>query len=96
MRRDEALDLLARMRPALAELGVTQIALFGSVARDEAGPASDVDVLIDLEAADRYHAYLNVRDRLEAAFGRPVDVVMRGALKPRARTAIEAEAVRVP
>jgi len=48
VRRDEAVELLRQHRAELDTMGVTSIALFGSVARDEAGPSSDVDVLIDV------------------------------------------------
>lgn len=96
MNRQEVLTILARLRPELAVLGVTKLGLFGSMARDQAGAGSDVDVLIDLEAADRYHAYLDVRDLLQAQLGRRVDVVTRGALKPLARPQVEAELIDVP
>jgi predicted nucleotidyltransferase len=95
MQRDEALAILTRLRPELARIGVSRLELFGSVARNQATAESDVDVLIDLDAPDRYHAYLDARDCLTAAFGRPVDLVLRGALKPAARPIVEAEAIRV-
>ena len=47
MRRDEALRLLAAHREEIARFGVKSLAIFGSVARDEAGPDSDVDVLVE-------------------------------------------------
>jgi predicted nucleotidyltransferase len=47
MRRNEAIGFLSSHRQELAErFGVSSLALFGSVARDEAGPDSDVDILV--------------------------------------------------
>ena len=48
-RRDEVLQLLARHAGELLALGVRHLSIFGSVARGEAGPESDVDVLVDVD-----------------------------------------------
>lgn len=48
MSRDELLARLRELKPWLAEQGVVNLRLFGSFARDEAGPDSDVDLLVDL------------------------------------------------
>ena len=47
MRRHEALAILGAQMEYLAQFGVQTLALFGSVARDEARPDSDVDLLIE-------------------------------------------------
>ena len=50
MQRDEALKILSDHKYELRDkFGVTSIAIFGSTARDEAGPDSDVDTLIEIE-----------------------------------------------
>ena len=49
MTRDEMVNMLAERRDTLARLGVRSLALFGSVAREEAGPESDVDLLVDFD-----------------------------------------------
>ena len=48
LRRAEVVRLLAEHREELAELGVISLSVFGSVARDEAGPESDVDLLVTI------------------------------------------------
>ncbi len=48
MTRDELLTKLRELKPWLAEQGVVNLRLFGSFARDEAGPDSDVDLLVDI------------------------------------------------
>ena len=65
MRRDEALRLLTEHRAELEDMGVTSLALFGSVARDEAGPESDVDVIIDVRGSFDLFDLAAVHLRLE-------------------------------
>jgi uncharacterized protein len=62
---------------------VRELSLFGSALRDDFGPASDVDVLIDFEA-DAFWGideWIVMRDELEALFGRRVDLVSRDSLR---------------
>lgn len=70
---------------------VTELALFGSVLRDDFGPESDVDVLVTF-ADDASWDLLDVvrmRDELAGIFGRPVDLVEKGAIRnPFRREAI--------
>ncbi len=74
---------------------VRRLALFGSAARGELRTTSDVDVLVDMEAGSRAGLFEQVRmaDELEALFGRRVDLVTRGGLKPRVRATVEREAI---
>jgi len=96
MRRDEMIDLLSSHRQELAErFGISSLALFGSVARDEAVPASDVDVLVEFQETPGLTEYMRLKFWLEERLGRPVDLVMKRALKPWARPLVEAEAIRV-
>jgi len=96
MRRDEMIDLLSSHRQELAErFGISSLALFGSVARDEAGPASDVDLLVEFQETPGLTEYMRLKFWLEERLGRPVDLVMKRALKPWARPLVEAEAIRV-
>lgn len=93
--REQVLATLGRLLPELAHLGVADLALFGSFARNEHGPDSDVDVLVEFARPPSFREWLDVRDCLAAALGRPVDLVMTTAVKPRLRKAIFAEAVHV-
>lgn len=96
MRRDDALAILSRHRVELErEFGVASLALFGSVARDEAGPDSDVDVLVEFREPPGLSEYMRLKCWFEDRLGRRVDLVMKGALKDWARPAVEAEAIRV-
>lgn len=93
MRRAEVLRLLAEHRDELAEMGVISLAVFGSVARDEAGPDSDVDLLVDIRRPMGFFQYYAIKEYLERLLGRPVDLVTREALKRQLRDQILAEAV---
>jgi uncharacterized protein len=95
MKRDRALAILHEHGADLKRLGVESLTLFGSVARDEATPDSDIDLLVDFEGATSFDAYMAVKNYLEDLLACHVDLVMRKALKDRARPAIERDAVRV-
>ena len=66
---------------------IRQLALFGSVLRDDFGPESDVDVLVEFapEARIGYQRFFGLQDELSALFGREVDLFTPNSLKPFAR-----------
>jgi predicted nucleotidyltransferase len=94
VRREQALQVIADHERELRALGVTSLSIFGSVARDEAGPESDVDLLVDFDRPVGFFHLFEVQDRLEALLGCKVDLVTRGGLRPELRDGILAEAVR--
>jgi len=96
MKRDEVLHLLATHGSELKSFGVRSLALFGSVARDEAGPNSDVNILVEFEPPATFDRYMKLKFFLEDLLGGPVDLVTRNGLKPRLRPYIEKEALHVP
>lgn len=91
MSRDEALTLLLAHRNELDQFGVTSLALFGSVARDEARPDSDVDVLVEFRQSATFAGYLDLKQFLERLFNRPVDLATPRALRPAIRSRIASE-----
>ncbi|HLZ68939.1 MAG TPA: nucleotidyltransferase family protein [Dehalococcoidia bacterium] len=93
MRRDEALRILREHRAELAALKVASLRLFGSVARDEARPDSDVDLLVTFSAPVGYFHVFRVQDEIAAMLGRPVDLIVEDGLKPRYREHIMREAI---
>ena len=96
MKRSDAIDLLASSKPILAErYGVTQLALFGSTARDSAGTGSDVDVLVAFDGPATSARYFGVQFYLEDLFGCAVDLVTEKALRAELRPFIEKEAIHV-
>jgi predicted nucleotidyltransferase len=72
--------------------GASNLRLFGSVARGEERPDSDVDLLIDLSPERGFSDYLELAEELEALLERRVDLVLSRSLSPHFRPFIEAEA----
>lgn len=94
---EEVRTLLAEHQEDLRRrFGVRVVGIFGSFARGEAGPVSDVDLLIELERPLGWEI-VDVKEYLEALLGLRVDIVTRGALrkKPRLRQTIEEDLIRV-
>ena len=73
--------------------GASDIRVFGSFARGAAGPDSDLDVLVRFQGGRSLVDLVALKRELEAAVGRPVDVVTEGALHPTLRDRVLAEAV---
>lgn len=94
MTRDEVIQRLAGSRAELSRLGVSSLDLFGSVARGESGPDSDVDLLVDFDRPVGLFHFFRVQHRLEEILGCRVDLVMRDAVKRQLRDRIFAEVVR--
>ena len=96
MKRDDILRFLADHRAELAELGVGSLALFGSTARGEAGPESDVDLLVEFEpGAKSYRRFMAAVFLLEELLGREVELVTPEGLSPYLRDEIARSVVDV-
>lgn len=94
---DDVRRLIEPEKDALRAKGVSALYVFGSVARGEAGPGSDVDVLIDIEAGRGFNVIdlAGVYNRLTRAFGTDVDVVTLRSLTGALRDVATRDAVRV-
>lgn len=96
MRRDEALAILAKLKPELQEkFGVTSLALFGSTARDTADADSDVDILVSFDGRASSKRFFGVQFLLEDTFPCPIDLVSEKALRPAFRANVEKDRVYV-
>lgn len=96
MKRSKVLEVLTRVKPDLARrFGVVQLILFGSTARDQAEPDSDVDIVVSFDGPATSRRYFGVQFHLEDALGCPVDLVTEKALRKELRPFIEQEAVSV-
>ena len=96
MKRAEVLRLLAAHRDELTALGVESLSVFGSVARDEAGPNSDVDLLVEFSRPVGLFGFFDLQERLEAILDTKVDLGTSDGLKPRIRDRVLREAVPIP
>lgn len=96
----EIIGILQAHRQALQAEGIEHLSVFGSVARGESRPGSDVDICVELTEGSRPHGYgmighvETLRDRLRGILGRPVDLVVSPVYKARLRAQIERDAIR--
>jgi hypothetical protein len=96
MNRSRVLELLTQSKPTLvARYGVTQLALFGSAARNNARSDSDIDILVSFDGPATSERYFGVQFYLEDLFGCEIDLVTEKALRVELRPFIEKEAIRV-
>jgi predicted nucleotidyltransferase len=95
MNREHVIATLRTHAPELRHRGVRHAALFGSLARGEAKPSSDIDILIELEPGARIgvFGYVAITHYLADLFPVPVDVANRSTLKPHVRPSAERDAV---
>ncbi|WP_207419850.1 nucleotidyltransferase family protein [Roseomonas haemaphysalidis] len=90
------LGQLRRHTDSLRGRGIATLSVFGSVARGDAQPNSDIDLLADLDPTMSLSlvGLASLRAELSDLLGAPVDLVERQALRPTVRQAAEQEAVR--
>jgi uncharacterized protein len=97
MKRDDLIAKIQENAAALRALGADSLYLYGSHARDDAGPASDVDVFIDRNPSAHF-GFIELTELeflLRDILGVDVDLSARSALHPGLRRAIEMSAVKV-
>jgi hypothetical protein len=92
MTKTQPLDILRKHQAELRQAGVKSLKLFGSVVRGEAGPESDIDLLVEFSRPVGLFAFLRFSYRLSELLGRRVDLVTPQALKPQLRDRILDEA----
>lgn len=95
MKVDEIIAILRQHEPMLRKRGVAHAALFGSIARGEARPDSDIDVMIEIDPKAKLDVfeYAGLTSYIESLFEAPVDVVDRDALKPAVRAPAISDAI---
>ena len=96
MNRDEVLDALRKHKQVLRErFDVTGLALYGSFARNQATPESDVDILVRFGGPATSRSYFGTLFYIEDLLGRRIDLVTDKALRPEFRPFVEQEALDV-
>ena len=87
--REEALRLRAR--------GIASLSLFGSMARGEAGPESDIDLLIETDPVARlgFFELFEMKEDLESRLGRPVQFAFGSEMRPWLRDWIEDDRIEI-
>jgi uncharacterized protein len=94
MRREEALRRLAEHKADLDGVAVKSLSVFGSVARDEAGPESDVDLLVEFTQPVGFIQFHRLQTYLEELLGCKVDMVTPAGLREPVRGEVLEEAIR--
>ena len=79
----------------LQELGVKSLDVFGSVARDEARPDSDVDFLVEFSRPVVFFYFFRIQHYLEDILGRDIDLGTQDALREHLREPVLKDAIRV-
>jgi predicted nucleotidyltransferase len=93
--RTQILELLRTVKPSLQlEFPLHALALFGSYARNEQGPNSDVDILVEVDPSIGLR-FVELAERLENSLGEHVDLVSHRAIKPAMLKQIETELINV-
>lgn len=98
MTRDDIIERLLSAEPALRARGVARLFLFGSYARDEPTPNSDVDIFIDPADAESFgfDSFMDTYETLrEEIPDRQIGYSTREGIGRHFRLAIEKEAIRV-
>ncbi len=88
---------LKSLEPGLRAQGVSALYLFGSAARDEAGPDSDIDLAFDIAPGVKFSLFDQARIMIELGkvLGSKVDFVPRDEIHPYIRARVESEQVKV-
>jgi len=96
MKRDEVIAALRAHEPELRAAGLVRLSLFGSTARDEARPDSDIDLLASFDETRSLSLLdmIGIENKLADLLGHPVDLIEEGTLRTRARQSASREAVR--
>lgn len=89
------LQTLKNNAEKIKQFGVKSLAIFGSTARDEATPESDLDFLVEFETELTFDLYMDLKFFLEELFSKKVDLVITADLKPQIRETILNQAIYV-
>lgn len=88
---------IGHMDHELRSAGIAGLSIFGSVARGDARPDSDVDILIEIDPEARFSLFdlAGLHDRLARKLGRRVDVIMADSLRPEIKDSVLRDAKRI-
>jgi uncharacterized protein len=91
----EDISVILQEQMIRSRFGIKSLALFGSVARNEATQESDLDFIVDFEGAVTFDRYMDLKIFLEDLFGKKIDLVIEKLIKPQIRQKVVEEAIYV-
>lgn len=94
-RFDKVKTALLYHRKELSELGSRHLAIFGSIAKNEATKSSDIDILVDFDSKKDLFGFIDLKFYLEDLLKCKVDLVSRQALHPALKKRILSEAKQI-
>jgi uncharacterized protein len=96
MAASDVIDTLRAHQRALQQAGITRLSLFGSVARNEAGPNSDIDLAAEFDPAAKMDLIrlIGLERELGELLGHPVEILREPVKKPRLQANIERDRIR--
>ncbi|MEP9396044.1 nucleotidyltransferase domain-containing protein [Mesorhizobium sp. KR2-14] len=97
MNKAQAIEQLRKDADTIRGMGVTELYLFGSTARDEDTADSDLDLFIDYDTNKRFSLIdlVGIKQFLEETMSTDVDITTRDSLHPMLKDDIERNAIRV-
>lgn len=98
MKKTEKYEIISKLRGAkpsiIHRFPIHRLSLFGSCAREDATPDSDIDILVEVDPSIGL-GFVDLANYLESILGRPVDLVSRRAIRPELWSSIEPELIDV-
>jgi predicted nucleotidyltransferase len=88
-------EIAKRIVPVLRSRGVVEASVFGSIARGDASPLSDLDLLVKYRDDVSLLDVVGLKNELESILGVKVDLVSRDYLKPRLKDRVLSESRRI-
>jgi predicted nucleotidyltransferase len=88
-------EIQEKIRPVLEEYEVGYAGVFGSVARGDDSPESDVDIVVSMSRPVGVYRFMELKERLEQVLGRKVDLVSRRAVNKYIRPYMERDVATV-
>lgn len=95
MIKEKVLSLLKEHLKEIKGFKIQKISIFGSVARNQDSPQSDIDILVKFEEPTSFDQYMDLKFFLEDLLGRRVDLVTEDAIRIELKHFIEKDLIRV-
>lgn len=92
---EEVIIKLVSLAPDYPKYGIKSLAIFGSVARDEARPNSDVDILVEFSTEPTFDLYMDLKLHLETLLKRKVDLADLKMLRPEIISNVMEDAIPI-